>query len=129
MAVKDINIRGRVQPTVNIRGEVQKTIGISGSGMIIHTTEEWNTTYSDMRSVKGYWYVYSDYRQEEDPITHEITYIPAAKIGDGNAYVTDLPFTTQAITQEDIDRWNHQLQIEVDDETHQLIFKYNDIGG
>lgn len=122
MSVKEINIRGRVRPEINIRGSVQKTNGSGGSGTICHTTEEWETTYRDLRSVKGYLYVYSDYRKITDPTTGEvIEVIPRIKIGDGDAYVTDLPFTTMSITDADIARWDNKVSASVDEVNNNLI--------
>lgn len=122
MSVKEINIRGRVRPEINIRGSVQKTNGSGGSGAIYHTTEEWETTYRDLRSVKGCLYVYSDYRKITDPTTGEvIEVIPRIKIGDGDAYVTDLPFTTMSITDADIVRWDNKVSASVDEVNNNLI--------
>ena len=75
-------------------------------------------------SVKDVLYIYTDYREETDPEAGQITLIPAIKIGDGMAYVVDLPFATLAITPEDIARWDagSGLNAEVDEETHTLIF-------
>lgn len=130
MGIKEINIRGLVQPeitingkvspTISFRGEVQKTAG-TGTGMIIKTTEEWNSMPSYMAK-KGIIYVYSDYRQEEDPTTHEIKNIPATKIGDGMTYLIDLPFSSLPITQEDIDRWNDHVGVYIDEETGNMVF-------
>lgn len=116
-------IRGRVEPEVEIRGRVQQTDGSIYVAVISKTKAEWAAIPQYM-SVNKVIYVYSDYRQEEDPVTHELVNIPATKIGDGSSYVVDLPFATLAITQADIDRWNNNagLKVRVDEETNNLVF-------
>ena len=109
-----------VQSLVNIFGEVQKIGGVT-VGVVVHTTEEW-AELGRVVSIKGCWYVYSDYRQEEDPETHEIKDIPATKIGDGMAYIVDLPFATIPITQEEVNKWNNYISVTVDENTHNLVF-------
>lgn len=118
---KEINIRAKVSPYGAVFGEVQKSTGGGGAGVIMKTKAEW-AELPTLKSIKGCFYVYTDYRQEEDPETHEITNIPAMKIGDGEAYVIDLPFETIAITEEDIARWNDHVGVIVDEETGSLIF-------
>ena len=61
------------------------------AGIQFGTTAEWNAqrTY---RPVEGMLVVYTDYKTEVNPETGAITYIPAFKIGDGNAYLIDKPF-------------------------------------
>lgn len=130
MAVKEINIRGHVQPeitmkgkitpSISFKGEIQKSSG-SGAGVIMKTKAEW-AALPTLMSHKGVLYVYTDYRQEEDPETHEIINIPRMKIGDGMSYVADLPFSTMSITDEDIARWNDHVSVIVDEETHNMIF-------
>lgn len=50
------------------------------------TTEEWNTQGQGMISTKGMLYVWLDHSEFEGQV------IPGVKIGDGGAYVLDLPF-------------------------------------
>ena len=75
-----------------------------------------------LMSVKNTLYIYSDYRQEIDPETGDIKNIPRVKIGDGMAYVVDLPFTTMSITDEDIAKWNDHVGVYVDEETCNMVF-------
>ena len=116
----EISIQGHVIPSVSMRGEIQKGVG-SGGMVIVKTKAEW-ALLPQMMSRKGTIYVYSDYREETNPETGEITYIPRAKIGDGMTYVVDLPFATMSITDEDIARWNDHVGVYVDEETHEMIF-------
>jgi len=121
----EISIEGRVIPTVSLRGEIQKGSGIGG-GVVMHTKAEW-AELTKLMSKKGTFYVYTDYRQEEDPETHEIINIPRMKIGDGISYVVDLPFSTMSITDSDIEKWNNKsdLQVTIDEEDSKLIFYTN----
>ena len=115
-------IRGIVQSELTLRGEVQKSDGSIYVAVISKTKAEW-AQVPQMMSVNRVLYVYSDYRQEENPVTHEIINIPRVKIGDGVSYVADLPFATMSITEEDIARWNDGgMKVRVDDETNSLVF-------
>ena len=115
-------IRGIVQSELTLRGEVQKSDGSIYVAVISKTKAEW-AQVPQMMSVNRVLYVYSDYRQEENPVTHEIINIPRIKIGDGVSYVADLPFATMSITEEDIARWNEGgMKVRVDDETNSLVF-------
>lgn len=115
-------IRGIVQSELTLRGEVQKSDGSIYVAVISKTKAEW-AQVPQMMSVNRVLYVYSDYRQEEDPVTHEIINIPRIKIGDGVSYVADLPFVTMSITEEDIAKWNDGgMKVRVDDETNSLVF-------
>jgi len=115
-------IRGIVQSELTLRGEVQKSDGSIYVAVISKTKAEW-AEVPQMMSVNRVLYVYSDYRQEENPVTHEIINIPRIKIGDGVSYVADLPFATMSITEEDIARWNEGgMKVRVDDESNSLVF-------
>lgn len=64
----------------------------------IKTTEEWNSNIS-LISQKGIIYVYSDYIVEENE-EGKIINNPGIKIGDGLAYIVDLPFINGYIEKE-----------------------------
>ena len=64
----------------------------------IKTTEEWNGDIS-LISQKGVIYVYSDYIIEETESGEKINN-PGIKIGDGLAYIVDLPFINGYIEKE-----------------------------
>ena len=68
---------------------------------VLHTMAEW-AKLPDFISVKGQEYVYTDYRTEG-----KINY-PRSKMGDGEHYVSELPFYTSCLTEEDIDRWDNK---------------------
>ncbi len=79
------------------------------SEIIVHTTTEWQGLTS-LVSKKGGIYVWSDYKTENG------VDIPAMKIGDGLAYVVDLPFATQAITLSQIQSWNNKVSARISGE-------------
>ena len=58
-----------------------------------HTTAEWNS-YIDLVSQLNAIYIYTDFATDENDNP-----IPAIKIGDGMAYVVDLPFLATSLTQ------------------------------
>lgn len=88
--------------------------GGGGTSVVVHTTAEWQQLTS-LVSEKGGIYVWSDYKTEDGED------IPAIKIGDGLAYVVDLPFATQGITLDDINNWNNKVSARVSGEN--LIFE------
>lgn len=83
----------------------------------VKTSAEWSEL-TTLQSRQGEIYVYSDGAEDA-----EGNPIPMIKIGDGNAYVVDLPFSTATdirITDEDIQNWNNKVSVRADGET--LIF-------
>ena len=68
---------------------------------VLHTMAEW-ARLPDFLSIKGQEYVYTDYRTEG-----KINY-PRSKMGDGVTYVSELPFYTSCITEEDMERWDNK---------------------
>lgn len=119
--------RSVVGGSITPRGAISGQIGAGGSGskhyIITKTTAEWNAT-PQLMSEKNVMYVYSDYREETDPISGDTYYVPRAKFGDGTTYIVDLPFATMSITDEDIAKWNNatSLSVRADDESETLIF-------
>lgn len=87
------------------------------------STATWNSKPKTL-SKAGYIYIYSDYRDGK----------PAIKIGDGKAYLIDLPFTDDEfvehinnnvihITQEERDSWNNKVRCYIDpNNENRLIF-------
>ena len=66
----------------------------------VHTCKEW-AEMPDKISVKNRWYVYSDYRTDND------VDIPRFKFGDGRTLISKLPFVTAAITDNDQQMWDN----------------------
>lgn len=83
-------------------------------------TATWNSQ-AQLVSQLGYLYIYSDYKQDD-----EGNNIPGIKVGDGNAYLIDLPFSTKLIdehianavihiTQAERDFWNNKVTCYIDE--------------
>lgn len=64
-------------------------------GIYYDTTAAWNMM-PDMIAKEGYIYVYKDYQTITDELGN-VTYIPGIRIGDGKAYLKDLPFLSEAV--------------------------------
>lgn len=99
------------------------------------TTAEWNEKLH-LISTKGTFYVYTDHKiippEEEGDVP---TYVPAIKVGDGKAYLIDLPFisgdyetlernltehvsdTSIHVTSEEKTFWNNKSRILVEGQT------------
>lgn len=106
-----------------------------GSKVYYDTTENWNLM-PDLIGERGAIYVYSDRYSYRDDVGN-LTLVPGLKIGDGNAYLIDLPFTDAAtirtlaehiqdnvrhITQEERTFWNNKVSSYVNqDDTENLV--------
>lgn len=130
----DSNISADIQLSSSIPFEAQfgSIYVVSGDCRVLYaTTETWNSQ-PQLISAKGFIYIYSDYRQNEQGIN-----IPAMKVGDGNAYLIDMPFTDELlydhladnvrhITQQEREFWNNKVRCytsEIQDDV--LIFTTN----
>lgn len=101
--------------------------------MFIDTTENWNKQITYIPPL-GCLIVYTDRDTVYDEMGNP-KYIPGVKIGDGNAYVTDIPFIDDAlllklmdhiedderhITKGERDFWNNKLNYMINEEN--LVF-------
>ena len=88
--------------------------------VLYDNTASWNSQ-PQLISQLGYLYIYSDYKQDG-----EGNNIPGIKVGDGNAYLIDLPFSTKLIdehianaiihiTQAERDFWNNKVTCYIDE--------------
>ena len=89
---------------------------VSGDTHVLYaTTATWNSQ-PQLISERGYIYIYADYRQNEQGQN-----VSAMKVGDGNAYLIDMPFTDELlyghladsvrhITQEEREFWNDKVR-------------------
>ena len=68
-------------------------------GRVYHTMNEW-ARIPDFLSKKGVEYIYADYRTENG------VNIPRIKYGDGVSSVSNLPFATMSITDDDMEYWD-----------------------
>ena len=85
----------------NIRHNDSMTTTGCGRCIISHTMEEWSKI-PNFLSTNGMIYIYSDYRTE-----NEIN-IPRIKIGDGISPLSELPFATMSITDNDMAYWDNK---------------------
>ena len=102
----------------------------SGCKVLYNTTDFWNDR-PELKSKKGYLYIYSDWKQNEKGQN-----IAGIKVGDGNAYLIDAPFIEQVfaehiddvvrhITQEEREFWNNKVRCYMADNNTELIFTTN----
>ena len=104
----------------------------SGAVVLSDTTENWNkkaSLISELNTV----YVYVDHQTKTDEEGKEI-WIPGIKIGDGKAYLIDLPFSDELmiahindlgihVTAEEKEFWNNKVRTYMDTvEGEQLVF-------
>lgn len=112
----DLKNKPSINNVVLVGNKTLQDLGISE--ILYNTTEYWNSQVG-VQSKAGVLYVYSDYRQEDG------VYIPAVKIGDGNAYIIDLPFAddiyakhvvnkTIHVTEEEKAFWNDKVTCFID---------------
>lgn len=98
------------------------------SKIISHTTAEWESLGVSTVSESGVLYVYTDYKQDESGNN-----IPGFKMGDGNAYVADLPFSSAMfdmhmnntdihITAAEREKWNNKVSVLMNESTNNLFF-------
>lgn len=98
------------------------------SKIISHTTAEWESLGVTTISENGVLYVYTDYKQDESGNN-----IPGFKMGDGNAYVADLPFSSAMfdahmnntdihITAAEREKWNNKVSVLMNESTNNLFF-------
>lgn len=106
---------------------------ISGvTNVISRTTAEWNAQPTEI-SKKNYLYVYTDHQTTVND-QGETIYIPGVKIGDGLAYIIDLPFIDVLysehisnaqihVTEAEKEFWNNKVTAYciIDDEDGNLI--------
>lgn len=96
-----------------------------------NTKEYWDSNKT-LISIKNVIYVYTNYKQSKDGDN-----IPGVKIGDGLAYLIDLPFidveitehitnTTIHVSQQDRDKWDSKVKCFISEvDTENLYFSTN----
>lgn len=95
------------------------------------TTAGWNS-HADLIAEEGVIYIYNDYKVRDG------TNVAGIKIGDGKAYLIDMPFIDEFmyehiqdvdrhVSDEDRNRWNNKLNVDDDQEVEDesLIFNRN----
>lgn len=98
-------------------------IGTGQSSIIVKTTAEWNAENPKTISKNGVMYIVSDansyeeeYIENNETLTRTV-YVPGVKIGDGSAYVVDLPFVN--ITSEQVNFWNNKVNCYLETELNE----------
>ena len=79
--------------------------GGCGRCIVAHTMAEW-TRIPDYLSSKGVMYVFLDYRTDD-----QYGDIPRIKFGDGVRPVSELPFATMSITDDDMTYWDNKPDV------------------
>ena len=105
---------------------------VSGDCKVLYaSTATWNSQ-PQLVSARGYLYIYSDHKQNEHGQN-----IAGMKVGDGSAYLIDMPFTDDLfyshiengeihITPEEREFWNNKIRCFIDPlNEHRLIFTTN----
>lgn len=89
------------------------------------TTANWTLVHGSFIPLEGEVIIYTDYRSEtyETSEGTQTRYIPGMKVGTGNAYLGDLPFTT--VTNEEVLFWNSKLNMEDTITNETLVFNRN----
>ncbi len=122
-------ISGAVSGRAAVLGQIANTGGILGNvgfgfacrNIISRTTEEWNAE-RDLIAKKNTIYVYTDYTKDE--LDNDV---PNIKIGDGKAYLIDMPFAySGGVTQEQIEFWNNKVAVRLDEENFENVIFYTD---
>lgn len=112
-------------------------LGYVGGGeckVVYATTAYWNA-HRDTKTKRGYIYIYSDWKVDEQG-----RYISGLKIGDGNNFLQNLPFTDGMlmdhiydtivhVTAEERAFWNNKTSASYDKDTSTLIFSTGQNGG
>ena len=111
-------VRLNVSGNQTIGGTV--VIGASSKKEVYsNTTEGWNSQVS-LVSSRDVIYVYTDFRIVDD---HPV---PNIKIGDGKAFLIDLPFIAgdSGITPEQIAFWDNKVSVRVDEDDPETVIFY-----
>lgn len=115
-----INVNGLINAKQSVKGTVKQSLPIGNKQIFSNTTENWNSNVT-LIGKKDCLYVYTDYKKEDGKD------IPAFKVGDGKAYLIDLPFSYMGnVTAEQIEFWNNKVTAYVDDndEENLILSKY-----
>lgn len=114
------SVNGTMQGRQSISGVLQLA-ALSGKEIVSNTVAGWNAQ-SGLVSAKNIIYVYTDYKVVDGQP------VPNIKIGDGNAYLIDLPFVVgeTSVTQEQIEFWNGKASVMIDPFNPERLVFYTD---
>lgn len=121
--IGNINGRAVMSGTVSARQAINGAINlgvIAQKQVVSKTTAEWNAQPM-LISAKDVIYVYTDYKIVDDQP------VPNLKVGDGNAYLIDLPFiAADGVTEEQIAFWNNKVSVRLDELDAENMILYTD---
>lgn len=127
MAISYLDKNGLIRFYQTIAGRINKKLSV-----VSMTKQQWQSE-SMQQSEPGVLYVTTDYKTvQKDGETYNI---PSFKLGDGNAYIADLPYatvdeqtflnhvndTTVHITQQEREFWNNKNRCEIDDDNAECL--------
>ena len=103
VAVTMRRVRSKITTVLkrNVIHQPEMSNGSCGKCIVCHTMAEW-ARIPDFLSGKGVLYIYSDYRTENG------INIPRLKVGDGISSLSELPFATMSITDNDMEYWDNK---------------------
>jgi len=103
VAVTMRRVRNKIDKILrnNVKHAEDPQTATCGRCIVYHSMNEW-ARIPDFLSSKGVLYIYSDYRTEND------INIPRIKIGDGIHSLSEIPFATMSITDDDMEYWDNK---------------------
>ena len=105
---------------------------VGGDSRVLYANSATWNSQPQLITDRGVIYIYSDYKQNDQGQN-----IPAMKVGDGNSYLIDMPFSesllyshlednTRHITQEEREFWNNKVRCFISEvQNDELIFTTN----
>lgn len=107
----DFNVINDISIDFNASPQLEAQFGsvyvVGGDCRVLYaTTATWNSQ-PQLVSARGYLYIYSDYKQNGQGQN-----IAGFKVGDGNAFLIDIPFTDETIQDHITDTVHHITQAE-----------------
>lgn len=132
----DFNVINTLDANFSSGQQLEADLGnvyiVGGDCRVLYaSTATWNSQ-PQLISARGYIYIYSDYKQNDQ---HQN--IAGMKVGDGSAYLIDMPFVDELlynhvadiqvhISQSEREFWNNKVRCFIDPlNEHKLIFTTN----
>lgn len=126
------NLDADFSSTQALQADFGNVYVVGGDCRVLYaSTATWNSQ-PQLVSERGYVYIYSDYKQNAQEQN-----IAGMKVGDGSAYLIDMPFVDELlynhvgdiyihITQNERVFWNNKVRVYIDPQNeHKLIFTTN----
>lgn len=129
--VNDLNVNFDSNPQ-ELTAQFGTIYTVSGDCKVLYaTTATWNSQPT-LISARGYIYLYADYKQNSQGQD-----IAGMKVGDGQSYLIDMPFTDSLLydhadntvihlTQDEREFWNNKVRCYIDPQNEQnIVFTTN----